>query len=169
MKKRIPRPARCPTMVALAISPEVETTELMAVLLFRNGTADKGQFNILADCRDLLMLAAHEKRDAGVQAVCELAGVALLNIKDRYLEKERMGATGEELKALQALVDISRDFFSARRIWRSTRHAGSSAKGKQHEQAHQAPHLDRPAERPPSISKITEQWPGVTVRRHELK
>ena len=57
------------------------------------------------------MLAAHEKRDAGVQAVCELAGVALLNIKDRYLEKERMGATGEELKALQALVDISRDFW----------------------------------------------------------
>jgi len=111
MKKRIPRPARCPTMVALTISPEVETTELMAVLLFRNGAADKGQFNILADCRDLLLLAAHEKRDAGAQAVCELAGVALLNIKDRYLEKERMGATGEELKALQALVDVSRDFW----------------------------------------------------------
>ena len=111
MKKRIPRPARCPTMVAMVISPEVETTEHMAVLLFRNGTADKGQFNILADCRDLLMLAAHEKRDVGVRAVCELAGVALLNIKDRYLEKERMGATGEELKALQALVDISRDFW----------------------------------------------------------
>ena len=111
MKKRIPRPARCPTMVALAISPEVETTELMAVLLFRNGAADKGQFNILADCRDLLMLAANEKHDAGVMAVCELAGVALLNIKDRYLDKQRMGATGEELKALQALVDISRDFW----------------------------------------------------------
>ncbi len=111
MKKRIPRPARCPTMVVLTIAPEVETTELMAVLLFRNGAADKGQFNILADCRDLLMLAANEKHDAGVMAVCELAGVALLNIKDRYLEKERMGATGEELKALQALVDISRDFW----------------------------------------------------------
>jgi hypothetical protein len=98
-------------MVVLTIAPEVETTELMAVLLFRNGAADKGQFNILADCRDLLMLAANEKHDAGVMAVCELAGVALLNIKDRYLEKERMGATGEELKALQALVDISRDFW----------------------------------------------------------
>ena len=110
-KKRIPRPARCPTMVAMAISPEVETTERMAVLLFRNGAADKGQFNILADCRDLLLLAAQEKRDVGVQAVCELAGVALLNIKDRYLAKDRMGATGEELKALQALVDVSRDFW----------------------------------------------------------
>ena len=98
-------------MVALLISPEVETTELMAVLLFRNGTADKGQFNILADCRDLLLLAANEKHDAGVMAVCDLAGVALLNIKDRYLDKQRMGATGEELKALQALVDVSRDFW----------------------------------------------------------
>lgn len=111
MKKRIPRPARCPTMVAMVISPEVETTELMAVLLFRNGAADKGQFNILADCRDLLLLAANEKHDAGVMAVCDLAGVALLNIKDRYLDKQRMGATGEELKALQALVDVSRDFW----------------------------------------------------------
>ena len=111
MKKRIPRPARCPTMVAMAISPEVETTERMSVLLFRTGAADKGQFNILADCRDLLLLAANEKHDTGVMAVCDLAGVALLNIKDRYIEKNRMGATGEELKALQALVDVSRDFW----------------------------------------------------------
>ena len=111
MKKRIPRPARCPTMVAMSLAPEVETTELMAVLLFRNGVAEKGQFNILADCRDLLMLASAERNDAGVMAVCELAGVALLNIKDRFLEKHRMGATGEELKALQALVDVSRDFW----------------------------------------------------------
>ena len=118
-------------MVALLISPEVETTELMAVLLFRNGTADKGQFNILADCRDLLMLAAHEKRDAGVQAVCELSGVALLNIKDRYLEKERMGATGEELKALQALVDISRDFWMRQsgELFRSANLALDKARG----------------------------------------
>ena len=39
------------------------------------------------------------------------AALALLNIKDRYLDKQRMGATGEELKALQALVDVSRDFW----------------------------------------------------------
>lgn len=47
MKKRIPRPARCPTMVALTTSPEFETTELMAVLLFRNGSADKGQLCLM--------------------------------------------------------------------------------------------------------------------------
>ena len=131
MKKRIPRPARCPTMVALAISPEVETTERMSVLLFRTGAADKGQFNILADCRDLLLLAANEKHDTGVMAVCDLAGVALLNIKDRYIEKNRMGATGEELKALQALVDVSRDFWMRQsgELFRSANVALDKARG----------------------------------------
>ena len=124
-------------MVAMAISPEFETTERMAVLLFRNGTADKGQFNILADCRDLLLLAAHEKRDAGVQAVCELAGVAMLNIKDRYLEKDRMGATGEELKALQALVDVSRDFWMRQsgELFRAANLALDKARGFDRERA----------------------------------
>lgn len=79
----------------------------------------------------LLLLAAHEKRDAGVQAVCELAGVALLNIKDRYLKKERMGATGEELKALQALVDVSRDFWMRQsgELFRSANLALDKARG----------------------------------------
>lgn len=123
------------------------------------------------------MLAAHEKRDAGVQAVCEWPAWRCSTSRTAIFEKERMGATGEELKALQALVHVSRDFwmrqsgelFRAANVALDKGRVGSSAKGKQHEQAHQAPHLDCPAERPPSISKITEQWPGVTVRRHELK
>lgn len=35
----------------------------------------------------------------------------LLNIKDRYAEKKRFGATGDELRALELLCDVSEDFW----------------------------------------------------------
>lgn len=110
-QKRKPRPLRCPTMVAMMLAPEVELTERMALQSFLSSWADEGQFNVLADCRDLLALAAAEKQDQGALAVCEAGYIALMNIKDRYLGKARMGATGEELKALRALVDVSEDFW----------------------------------------------------------
>jgi hypothetical protein len=110
-KKRIPRPARCPTLVALQISPEVEITERMAYQAFVDGWADKHKFNVLADCRDLLTLAASSRDDKPVMAVCDVAGIALDNIKDRYLQLNKFGATGEELKALRALLDVSSDWW----------------------------------------------------------
>ena len=59
----------------------------------------------------LLSLAAAEKDDRQTLAVCELGLIALQNIKDRYLAKNRIGATGDELQALYALVDVSEDFW----------------------------------------------------------
>ncbi len=110
-RKRIPRPARCPTIVAMALAPEVELTERMALEGFLRGWADRGQFNILADCRDLLTLAAAHKGDAATLAVCEAAGIALENIRDRYHVKARMGCTADERAALVALVDVAGDFW----------------------------------------------------------
>lgn len=110
-QKRIPRPARCPTMVAMHLAPEVELTERLAIEAFAGGTAETAQFNVLADCRDLLSIAAARKADADTTAVCELAYIALANIKDRYLSKNRLGVTGDELHALRALVDVSEDFW----------------------------------------------------------
>jgi len=68
-------------------------------------------FNVLADCRDMLMLAANEREDKSTVAVCDLSGIALMNMKDRYAEKKKIVATGDELKALDLLVSTSEEFW----------------------------------------------------------
>lgn len=109
--RRVHRRELAPTLVALQLNPEVSTTERMAVVAFRNGFAVTDHFNVLADCRDMLALAAAEKKDSETLAVCELALVALQNVKERFLERKRLGATGDELNALQVLADVSEDFW----------------------------------------------------------
>lgn len=110
-QKRKPRPVRCPTMVAMMLAPEVELTERMALQAFIGAWAGERQFDVLADVRDLLALAAGEKNDAATLHLCDLAFEALTSIKHRYLKLNKMGATGEELKALRVLVDVSEDFW----------------------------------------------------------
>lgn len=114
MRKRCGRTARrvaAPTVVAYFLNPEVSTQERMAVEGVRAGWATTSQFDVLADCRDMLTLAALKKRDEQTLAVCEVAGVALTNMRVRYQERQRIGATGDELSALVALVDVSEDFW----------------------------------------------------------
>lgn len=109
--RRVVRRQVAPTMVAMHLNPEVNLQERMALEAMRGGWADTCHFNVLADCRDMLALAAAEKDDRPTLAVCELGLVALQNVKARFLEKRRIGAGGEELKALQLLVDVSEDFW----------------------------------------------------------
>jgi len=114
MRKRSKRTVRrivAPTIVAYCLNPEVAIQERSAVLALRGGWAEGSHYNLLANVRDLLMLAASEKHDKAVIGVCDLAGVALLNIKDRYAEKKRFGATGDEIRALELLCDVSEDFW----------------------------------------------------------
>lgn len=114
MRKRCHRTVRraaAPTMVAYLLNPEVSTQERMAVVALRGGYATTSHFNVLADCRDMLMLAAAKKDDQSALVVCELGLVALENMKVRYREKNRIGASGDEIQALQALVDVSEDFW----------------------------------------------------------
>ena len=114
MRKRSKRTVRrivAPTIVAYCLNPEVTIQERAAVLALRGGWAEGCHYNVLADCRDMLMLAASEKHDKAVIGVCDLAGVALLNIKDRYNEKKRFGATGDEIRALELLCDVSEDWW----------------------------------------------------------
>lgn len=110
-RKRIPRPVRCPTLVALHLNPEVGIGERMAIEAIAMGIATEHHFNVLADVRDLLAIAAELRDDADTNAICELARMALENMKDRWLAKHRIGATGDELQALRALLDISDDFW----------------------------------------------------------
>ena len=109
--KRPPRRAAAPTLLAYYLNPEVSTQERMSVEAIRAGWAKTAHFDVLADCRDMLSLAAAEKDDRQTLAVCELGLIALQNIKDRYLAKNRIGATGAVLQALYALVDVSEDFW----------------------------------------------------------
>jgi hypothetical protein len=111
MKKRTPRAARVPTMVAMQLAPEVGITERISVDAISNEWAQVWHFNVLTDCHDLLAIAAQHKHDKQTLMVCEASGIALLNVRDRYKEKNRIGASGEELAALRLLVDVSEDFW----------------------------------------------------------
>lgn len=109
--KRIHRRMVAPTIVAMHLNPEVSLQERGSVLALRGGWATTDHFNVLADCRDMLVLAANEKHDKGAISACDLAGIALMNMKDRHAEKGRIGATGDEIRALELLVDVSEDFW----------------------------------------------------------
>lgn len=109
--KRTVRRLVAPTCVAMILNPEINIQERMAVQALRGGWATTDHFNLLADCRDMLILAAKERNDKSAVVACEAAGIALMNMKDRYIEKKRMGATGDELAALDLLCDISEEFW----------------------------------------------------------
>lgn len=100
-----------PTMVAMYLNPEISIQERMAVQALRGGWSSTATFNVLADCRDMLLLAAGEREDQATIDVCQLAGIALMNMKDRYNAKKKIGATGDELAALNLLADTSESFW----------------------------------------------------------
>ena len=109
--KRIQRREAAPTCVAYYLNPEVSTQERIAALAIKTEWASTSHFNVLADCRDMLILAASEKRDQQTMAVCDMAGIALMNMKDRHTKTGKIGATGDEIRALELLCDTSEDFW----------------------------------------------------------
>lgn len=98
-------------MVAMALAPEVGITERLSINAIAQGWATTYHFDVLADCRDLLSLAGEHKQDQAAIDMCDLAGIALMNIKDRYLAKGKIGAAGDELNALTAFADFSEDWW----------------------------------------------------------
>lgn len=110
-RKRIPRPVSAPAMVLFQTN-NLELHERMSVQAMVGGWGSTEHFDNLADCHDLLNLAAADKGDHEVLAACEISGIALLNVKDRYAKLKRFGVTGEERKALELLADTSKDFWA---------------------------------------------------------
>lgn len=109
---RVPKPISVPMLINRGLmNDQLELRERMFVEAFSGGWATTDHFDNLADMRDCLMLAASSKNDQPVLAMGQAAGVALLNIKDRYSATKRMGATGDELKALRAFVETYKDFW----------------------------------------------------------
>lgn len=114
MRKRCNRRVReqaAPMLAVMLGVPEMEITERIAVEAFAGGWAIKDHFDRLADCRDILMLAASEKDDKSTLAATELGYIALLAIKERHARTGKFGVSGDELATLRLLVDQSGDFW----------------------------------------------------------
>lgn len=112
------RAACAPGLLAQSIDPKYETRLRMAVEASRLGFAEADHFNDLADTLDHMQIGIAlypaQKTDAGAAAVCELALVALQNIRDRHASRGKLGTTGEELKALELLAETSLDYWNRR-------------------------------------------------------
>lgn len=102
---------KLPMLVVMQQVKELALTEHQSAEAFAGGWATTDHFDNLADCRDIMTLAAAEREDQQTLAVCELVLHAMLGIKERLEKTRRMGATGEELKALRLLVTTSEDFW----------------------------------------------------------
>lgn len=112
------RNAMIPGLVAQSACPEYETRLRLAVSSLRDGWMDENQFNDLADTIDMLQIGlasySKQKPDPGAEAAVEVCREAMYSIRDRYLSKGKFGATGEEMKAVQLLADVSIDFWNRR-------------------------------------------------------
>lgn len=122
MKKRgarITHQARAvPGLIAQSLTTEYETRLRMAVEAFRGGWSQSAHFNDLADTLDLLQIGIGlypaQKSDPSAAAAAEVALVAMQNILSRFEHRGRLGVTGEELKALELLADVSLDYWNRR-------------------------------------------------------
>lgn len=102
---------KAPMMVVMHTVTELSLTERQSVEAFAGGWATTDHYDNLADCRNIMTLAAAEREDQQTLAVCELAMHALLGVKERHQRTGKMGASGEELQALRLLADTSEDFW----------------------------------------------------------
>lgn len=110
--KRRVRPASEPALVRLATNPEIGIAERMAIQAMRGGWADyQNSYRVLADCHGVLTLGVKRKKDTSLDGVMKLAMIAMLNVYDRYIKTKKVGATGDELQALEVLVDTAEDFW----------------------------------------------------------
>jgi hypothetical protein len=91
--------------------PEFGITERLAVESFGGGWATTNEYDNLADCRNIMTLAAAERDDKQTLIVCELGLHALLGIKERHAKTGKFGTTGDELAALRLLVNTSESFW----------------------------------------------------------
>lgn len=108
---RVKRPACAPTLVALHNTPESGIIERTSLDSLSGGWATPTHFNCLLDCADMLVLVATDRKDEGVAEIGHFARDTLFSIGQRYRAKGKLGATGEELKVLRVLLDVSDDFW----------------------------------------------------------
>jgi hypothetical protein len=109
--KRQARPKVIPTMAFLYSVPDLEISILSAVSAFRNGYATPGQFDILLDTRDLLLLGAVGAKDEGVKEVARAINDVLADIRESWDGTKFAPLNENALNALDVLADVSNDFW----------------------------------------------------------
>lgn len=107
-----PRRRSIPGLIRWLTVPEIGIAERQAIAGLKAGWADyHNSYHVLADCHGLLTLGLRHKKDQSLEGVVQLGLVAMTNIFDRYQRTKKIGATGEELAALELLVDCAEDFW----------------------------------------------------------
>lgn len=105
------RSVASPTMVAMCVKPEVGLIQHTALMAFAGGWASNQHFSTLVDVADHLLLGSNDK-DEGAQNLAHAGRLALMNISERYQKTKKIGASGDELRMLRAMVEVSEDFWS---------------------------------------------------------
>lgn len=103
-----------PTCVAMQLAPEVSTQERIAVLALTQPWGSTKHFDVLLDCQHMLTIAAEHKRDQEAVKVCQFSDIAMKSIRARWKKTGKLGATGEEIKALNLLVDYSESWWQTK-------------------------------------------------------
>lgn len=105
-----------PGCVVQTVDVRYETKLRNAVASFKFGYASAAQFNDLCDTQDLLTIGngMFGRTDESVNVALQITLVALQNIRDRFYETKKLGATGDEIKALHLLAETSIDFWNRR-------------------------------------------------------
>ncbi len=110
--------ASMPGALALSICPEYETRLRLAVNALSDGWMEEGQFNDLADTIDMLQIGmaiySKQKPDPSTAVAVDVCREAMMSIRGRYIQTGKFGATGEELKAIHLIADVSLDFWRRR-------------------------------------------------------
>lgn len=101
-----------PTLVAMQLAPEVSTQERIAVMALTQPWGETKHFNVLLDCQHMLTFGAADKGDEEAVKIAQFADIAMKSIRARWKKTGKLRATGDELQALNLLVDYSADWWS---------------------------------------------------------
>ena len=106
------RVASIPRLVMQEIDLDAAIMPYMALESICQGEGTKDGIDTILRELHLLQFAADHRKHETAKQICELAQVALGNMIDRVKRSGRVGISGEEKKALEVMLDYSRDFWS---------------------------------------------------------
>lgn len=109
------RAAQPPGLVCISLDPQYEMQLRASVLAFSRGYACRDHWLDLCDTHDLIVIARrlNGDTDTGTSGALEAAGIALLNVADRFEECGKWGTSADEYAAFQLLQDVSLFYWSS--------------------------------------------------------
>lgn len=97
----------------MAANKEIEISVRMSLQSMREGCATSGQFNILLDACDMLLLGSELVQDAGAKAVGVACKGTLFDIGTRAAMRDSssLAATPAQYENLRLMVEVAYDFW----------------------------------------------------------